>query len=803
MKPMSIPARIFIGLVLITGCASILQCVDQSVTTDPGRFLCYLILALVSSGLKVTLPGVTGTMSVFFLFILLGVAELNMLQTQILGLGAALVQCFWGAKVRPKPLQILFNLAAIATAIAVAFSAYHSPLTLVFGHSVPVMLILAATGYFMANTLAVACIIALTERRSLHKIWKECYFWSFPYYLLGATLVCVISYINQSMGWQFSLLVLPVCYVIYRSYRLYLGRLEAEKAHVEQMNSLHLRTIEALALAIEAKDQTTRAHLQRVQHYAVKIGQILGVQDSDLEALRAAAVLHDIGKLAVPEHIISKPGKLTTQEFEKMKIHPLVGAEILERVDFPYPVASIVKAHHEKWDGSGYPMGLRGEEIPLGARILAAVDCLDALASNRQYRRAIPLDDAMVVVISESGTSYDPQVVAVLKAQYKELEEEAKALDRTRSKPSRRPKVARDEGPAPVLERLRPDDYVAQIAAAGQEAQFMLQLVKDLGTSLNLVETLSVLAQRLKGMISFDAIAVYECRGAVLIPAYVEGQDQILFSSLEIPVGEGLSGWVAKHNQPVINGNPSVEPGYLNNPAKFSILRSALAVPLEGMHGVVGVLTLYHSRPDGFSQDQLRILSGISSKVGLCIENTLKYQELESFATTDHLTGLANTRSLFPRLESELSRSKRQMVPFTVVVCDLDGFKQVNDRFGHVTGNLVLQLFAKGLKENSREYDVVARLGGDEFVVAMPGMAMDAVEEKVRMLAQLARDAGIQACGEETVSLSVGHASFPADSADSDTLLAEADRRMYDMKKLRKNSRSRVAADDLREALVQ
>src|SRR5450755_2834970 len=416
MKPMSIPARIFIGLVLITGCASVLQCVDQSVTTDPGRFLCYLILALVSSGLKVTLPGVTGTMSVFFLFILLGVAELNMLQTQILGVGAALVQCFWGAKVRPKPFQILFNLAAIATAIAVAFSAYHSPLTLFLGHSVPVMLILAATGYFMANTLAVACIIALTERRSLHKIWKECYFWSFPYYLLGATLVCVLSYINQSMGWQFSLLVLPVCYVIYRSYRLYLGRLEAEKAHVEQMNSLHLRTIEALALAIEAKDQTTRAHLQRVQHYAVKIGQILGVQDTDLEALRAAAVLHDIGKLAVPEHIISKPGKLTTQEFEKMKIHPLVGAEILERVDFPYPVASIVKAHHEKWDGSGYPMGLRGEEIPLGARILAAVDCLDALASDRQYRRAIPLDEAMKVVISEAGTSYDPQVVAVLKA---------------------------------------------------------------------------------------------------------------------------------------------------------------------------------------------------------------------------------------------------------------------------------------------------------------------------------------------------------------------------------------------------
>ena len=742
-------------------------------------------------------------MSVFFLFILLGVAELNMIQTLILGLSAALVQCFWGAKVRPKGFQILFNLAAIATAIAVAYSSYHSPLGALVGNSVPIMLMAAATSYFMANTLAVACVIALTERRALHRIWKECYFWSFPYYLLGATLVCLISYINKSMGWQFSLLVLPVCYVIYRSYRLYLGRLETEKAHVEQMNALHLRTIEALALAIEAKDQTTRAHLQRVQHYAVKIGEILGIEDLELEALRAAAVLHDIGKLAVPEHIISKPGKLTMQEFEKMKIHPLVGAEILERVDFPYPVAPIVKAHHEKWDGSGYPMGLKGEEIPLGARILAAVDCLDALASDRQYRRAVSLQEAMEVVVNESGKSYDPRVVEVLQAHYLALEEEAQMLDRGKTKLSTEVKITRGGGPATGVESVKKDDYVAQIAAAGQEAQFMLQLVKELGSSFNLVETLAVLTQRLKAMISFDAIAVYECRGAHLVPAYVEGQDQILFSSLQIPVGEGLSGWVAKHNKAVINGNPSVEPGYLNNPAKFSILRSALAVPLEGMQGVVGVLTLYHSRADAFSQDQLRILSGISAKVGLCVENTLKYQELESYATTDHLTGLANTRSLFPRLESELARSKRQMVPFTVLVCDLDGFKQVNDRFGHVTGNLVLQLFAKGLKESSREYDVVARLGGDEFVVAMPGMAVEAVQEKVLAMSRLAREAGVEACGEETVSLSVGYASFPDDSTDSDTLLAEADRRMYDMKKQRKNPRSRVHLDEGRAALVR
>jgi len=137
----------------------------------------------------------------------------------------------------------------------------------------------------------------------------------------------------------------------------------------------------------------------------------------------------------VPESIISKPGKLTRAEFEKMKIHPVVGAEILERVEFPYPVVPIVRAHHEKWDGSGYPYGLKGEEIPIGARILAVVDCLDALASDRQYRRALPLDEAMARITCESGTSFDPSVCKALQSRYRELEARAKA-DQPKSQPA-------------------------------------------------------------------------------------------------------------------------------------------------------------------------------------------------------------------------------------------------------------------------------------------------------------------------------------------------------------------------------
>jgi putative nucleotidyltransferase with HDIG domain len=430
VKRSQILASTFIGLVTIAGLLAVLR---PLAAFDGGfsiRFACYLLLALLSSGLKVRLPGVTGTLSVSFLFILAGMAELSPLQTMVIGIGSALVQIYWNAKIRPPLYQVPFNLAAIAIAIRFAEAAMHFAAAL--GFSLPFQLLFATLGYFIANTFPIAGAISITEKRSLFRVWRECYFWALPYYLLGATMVCVLHWVNQNLGWEFSLLAMPVAWVVYRSYRLYIGRLETEKerveqekAHVEEMNALHIRTIETLALAIEAKDQTTRDHLSRVQHYAVEIGKEMGLTEEELNALRAASLLHDIGKLAVPEHIITKPGKLTPQEFEKMKIHPVVGAEILEQVNFPYSVAPIVKAHHERWDGNGYPLGLQREEIPLGARILSAVDCLDALASERQYRRSLPLDQAMAVVLDESGKSYDPRVVEILGRRYRQLEEEA------------------------------------------------------------------------------------------------------------------------------------------------------------------------------------------------------------------------------------------------------------------------------------------------------------------------------------------------------------------------------------------
>ena len=803
MKPetdgLSIQTKLFVGLTASSGVVALGYALGHWQSHDLPRFLCYLAVAILASGLKVQLPGIDGTMSVNFLFILLGVMELSLPETLVIGCTASLVQSVWQTRKRLDPVKVLFNVAGMmANASALTYLSYHW-LAGRFGSNKPILLMIAALVFFFANTLPISVVIALTEGKSSRKVWSECYFWSFPYYLVGAAAVGLVGIINRTAGWETSLLVLPLIYWVYRSYRLYLGRLEAEKdrvevekRHVEEIASLNMRTIEALALAIEAKDHTTHTHLQRVRTYAVAVAKELKLNDDEIEALRAAALLHDIGKLAVPEQIINKPGRLTPEEFEKMKVHPIVGAEILERVAFPYPVAPIVRSHHERWDGTGYPEGLSGEGIPIGARILAAVDCLDALASHRQYRPALPLSEAMAKVTEKSGTWFDPQVVDILQERYVELERMAQMSEETAAPHglSRTVRVERGLAPATGFEKMDPthgpvdNDFLSSIASARQEAQTMFELSQDLGVSLSLSETLSVLSMRLRRMIPYDSIAVFVNRNGWLLPELVSGENFRMLSSLKIRVGEGLCGWVAENCKPIVNGNPQVEAGYVVDPGKHTTLQSALVVPLEGLNGVVGVLAMYHANRDAFTPDHLRILLAVASKVALSVENALKYQQAESSATTDYLTGLPNARSLFVHLAQEVARCRRMKTQLAVLVCDIDGFKQINDSFGHLEGDKLLREFTTRLKEVCRGYDYVARMGGDEFVITAPGLTAEAAKEKADRKNDAAIESGRHVCGREVITLSVGMSFCPEDGFDVERLLAEADRRMYSMKQI-------------------
>lgn len=795
---MPISARLFIALVVGVGAAQLAWEFAGFHSSQPLIFWLYFGVTILTSGLKVRLPGVLATLSVNFLFILVAVAMFSVPETLLLGTVGTLVQCLWKPRVSPKAVQVAFSTSSVVIAIVAAAAVFNSPLKGLLGDLHPLLLGGAAVAYFLVNTLLVACIIALTERKPVFKTWFATYFWMVNYHLAGGAIAWLILVVTRYVVWHAAIVLFPLVLFVYRTYKMYLDRLEKDKQHVEELAGLHLRTIEALALAIEAKDTTTGDHLQRVRVYATEIGKDLGLGQTELEALQAASLLHDIGKLAVPEHIISKPGRLTPEEFEKMKIHPLVGAEILEEVKFPYPVVPIVRAHHEKWDGTGYPYGLAGEEIPIGARILSAVDCLDALASDRQYRRAMPLDQAMDIVRGESGKSFDPRVVEVLERRGAELEKLASTAGGDKIKLSMDVKIERGLAPATGFEEASADveeqrasiDPMASIAAATQEAQMLYELTQDLGTSLTLQEALAFVGVRLRRLIPYDSIAVYVRREEKLHPEYVSGENLRLFTSLEIPVGQGLSGWVAENGKPILNGNPSVEAGYLNDPTKFSTLRSALAVPLTGVNGLLGVLALYRAERDAFSRENLRILQAISPKVALAAENALAHRLHETSITTDYLTNLPNARSLFLSLDNEVARAQRLKTPLAVIVCDLDGFKAVNDQFGHLTGNKMLRGIATGLREACGQGDYLARMGGDEFVLLVSGEDLDGLERRIESMRAV-----VQRCSDDLaepvwVGLSAGVATFPDDGTDAEALLAEADRRMYKNKRARKRERT-------------
>ncbi len=567
-----------------------------------------------------------------------------------------------------------------------------------------------------------------------------------------------------------------------RTYRLYLRRVENETQQVESMAALHVRTIEALALAIDAKHQTTREHLDRMLVYSREIGREMGLGRDELDALQTAALLHDVGHLAVPEQIMIKPGKLTPEEFEKVKIHPIVGAQILEQVGFPYPVVPIVRAHHERWDGTGYPYGLKGEEIPIGARILYAVDALQAIASDRPYQRALPLREAVAYLVRKAGTEFDPRVVEVIHRRYEDLERLAQLRNHTAGTVQVPPIKVSTAAGAP---RPKGDcGFVASIASARWEAQTLWQLSHDLGSSLSLHETLTLFCARLRPLVHFDSVAFYVRRGETLLCEYSEGSNADIFSRLEIPVGEGPSGWVAQSGKALINASPALEPGYTTSQSSAdSVLRSALAIPLGSANDDMrGVLTLYRTEQDGFTQNDQRVLLAINSKVGICIENALKFQQVEDSATTDYLTGLPNTRALFLHLEREIARCKRIKTPLAVMVCDLNGFKQVNDRFGHLEGNRILKEFAGVLREVCREYDYVARMGGDEFVIIAPGMEREAAHKRAVTLNRRVEEIGERICGDRLLSISVGSSFHNEDGTSAEQLLQEADRRMYSLK---------------------
>lgn len=792
--------RSLIAFVLLTALCSVGWAATYSVSGWP-RFLVYLTAVLLSSGLKVSLPTVEGTMSVNFPFILLGVVQLPPSQALALAALSVLAQCRIKVVERFTLVQIAFNVSNVVAATSAAWWALAWATRR--NMEVAPALALAAAVYFLVNTIPVALVIGWSTGEAPVTLWRREFVWYLPFYLVGAILAASADLISLKLGWTTSLLLIPLVYIIFRTYQSQVTALRDRQRHLEETEALHLRTIEGLAMAIEAKDQNTHDHLLRVRVYVSGIGKSLGLDDLQMRALLTAAFLHDIGKLAIPEHIINKPGKLTHEEFEKMKIHPIVGADILERVRFPYPVVPIVRSHHEAWDGSGYPDGLKGEEIPIGARVLTVVDCFDALASDRPYRKALSIEKAMALVKSKSGSQFDPQVVKLLEEQHVELELVARKTSGGLAPLDTHIAVSRGAAPGAGFEESSATAKVTckeklqagssdsetalepglgslnLIAAASQEAQALFEMSQALGTSLSPNETISVMSARLRRLVPYDCFAVYVKREQSLVLQYIDGEGARCFSDARIPVGEGLSGWVIESGRPIMNGNPTVEPNYV--PVSGSATaESALSSPLLDLSGdAFGVITLYSSSPNAFSRDHLRIIQAIEGKFSLSLQNALRFHVAETEAQIDFVTQLPNARQFFFGLEAELNRAQRSGEHFGIIVCDLNSFKAVNDRQGHLTGNLLLRSIADGFRRVSRSYDLVARLGGDEFVFLIPGLEKGRLKTRLKAIETTVERACQKLELAVTVSTSVGVSFFPEDGATSEDLLACADRRMY------------------------
>jgi diguanylate cyclase (GGDEF)-like protein/putative nucleotidyltransferase with HDIG domain len=798
-KRLTNAARIFVLVIGIAGLAGVYVTFRASTPDFSSRFILYLLLAVAGAAMKVSLPAGKGNFSANHVVIMIGLLELGVPEVLLLAIAAAAAQTLWPNKGGVKAAHVLFNTASTTLTVLAAAWVFHRPWFQNLAEGELLRLTLAGAAYCIANMSLVATIVALAERQNFATVWRGFSSWAFFYYLVAVSLAEAVHLATRWLGFSFTLALLPLLYAVYRSCKVYFEKLDQERSHAQNMAALHLRTIEALAMAIEAKDECTHEHLRRVQVYSLELGKELGLPEEEMHALQAASILHDVGKLAVPDYIISKPGKLTPEEFDKMKIHTIVGADILEQVAFPYAVAPIVRSHHEKWDGTGYPDGLVGEQIPIGARILSAVDCLDALASDRQYRRALPLDEAMEYVAGLAGRSFDPKVIEILKQHYREFEHLAQNTPFNTTRLRKDLVVSRGDAPDAGYEKNQAPTgsedakaHATSVASSRRGIQAIIELAQDAGGSLRPEELLSLAAERLKSIVPYDCVAVYVRQGDMLKARYVNGENGRTFASLEIPLGQGLSGWVAENGKPIVNGNPSVEPGYLNNPSRFGALNSALSIPLRaGGEHVTGALTLYRSDKDAYSKEHLRILLAISDKLGRVVEMALKLgPQMEG--NQDELTGLPNADSLYSHFQRELARCELQGKTLALLACDLDSFKQVNDRYGHISGDELLKRVASILQNNCRASDYVARAGGDEFMVVFTGADAAELSGRVDSLDWKVREAGRELLGDESIGLSVGMACFPENGADVDSLLAYAEQDMERSKQARRSGEGNV-----------
>jgi diguanylate cyclase (GGDEF)-like protein/putative nucleotidyltransferase with HDIG domain len=788
-------ARVYVGAVIAVGLTLLVVCLPRATFEQPLLFVALLALSSMSAALKVSLPLTTSgsTMSVSYAVDFASLLLLGPHETMLVAAGSAFSQCHFNSKDRNPLHRTLFSVASLV--ITVQGAGLAVALLGGIGSAMPLALLArplvgAATVYFLLNTGLIATAIALSTRARIFATWNSNFLWSAPSYFVGAgSAALAASFVSRAGYWVAPLTFAPL-YLTYRTYKVYMGRIEDEQRHVQQTSDLHLATIEALARAIDAKDQTTQMHIRRVQVYAAGLAKAAGLSEAEIQGVKTAALLHDIGKLAVPEHILSKPGPLTQEEFQKIRIHPQVGAEIIAAVPFPYPVAPLILSHHERWDGKGYPQGLTRDDIPIGARILSIVDYYDAVTTERPYHKALNYDSAIGLLKHEAGRALDPrlvpQFIEMLPALIAELGDDAERHDRVEPAPAL---------PGSTAVGLVPPGANAfeNIALAHREIYALYEIAQSMGTSLGVSDTMALISSKLSKIVSWSGCALFlhtpetdslKCR-------FAAGVDAPRLLNVNMKIGHGLSGWVARNRRTLINGDPRVTFESVGLSGDLS-LKSAIVCPLQYNDSFIGCLALYHVEPNHYTEDHRRLLERIAEQAGAVIHNSIVFEQTQEDSLTDPLTGLPNRRSMFVHLSRELARAQRIKGEVAIVVMDIDGFKTINDTYGHNVGDHALREVAAALQTTLRPYDLCVRYAGDEFIIVLSDCTREAAEAKRRELQARIAEIELEVRSGKRLRLgaSAGAAVFPADGDTYEQLLAAADHMMYRDKAIR---RGRIA----------
>jgi diguanylate cyclase (GGDEF)-like protein/putative nucleotidyltransferase with HDIG domain len=733
----------------------------------PGLFVLLLALAVATSAAKIDLPLRRSQSNLslshavnFWALLALGPAEAVCIATL-----SAWAQCTLRVGARNPLHRILFNIGSLTLTVWLA------------GLPLPWLISLGAPGfaayaraaaiiaplYFFTNTMQVAAAVALSTRQPVGRVWHRNFLWSAPSYLAGAALAALAT-AAPSRGWfgWLALLAVPF-YLVFRSYHTVVSRLREEQDETRRAMDVQLATIEALALAIEAKAGCTPEHIRSIQQYAATLADAAGLSDADVQAVRTAALLHDIGNMAVPEHILSKPEALTPEEFERVKIHPRVGADILRNVPFGAPVSDLVLCHHERWDGLGYPAALRGTDIPLGARVLAIADCYSTLQADRPYRPARTEQEAVALLRDYAGTAFDPALVELFIAR---LNVSAAA-------------VAAQPAVDPTWSDSQELDALQDIAGAHREEQTLYEIAQALGSSLGISDAMALIHDKVNRLVPFVTCALflgddtdgYECR-------YAYG-----------PGTEALFKWEPKSWSEISLRLPACADG---RGAHGEELISLLPCPLRFEGRLIGGLVIYHTVAGCFTDEHRRVLGRVSDQAAAVIFNSTRFEQTQHESHTDPLTGLANRRSLDRQFETGLAHAARSNGTVGVVVLDLDRLKEINDTYGHEAGDRALRTIGSVLKATVRQNDLCARFAGDEFVVVLWDCSPEHEAQRVLELqnAVAAHPFEPRPGVRLSLSISAGPARFPNDGSTFEELLATADERMYRDKAVRRSRHS-------------